>query len=43
VELFKKNLNGTVIVEQGKGHLAEVDGVVGLPTAEEELKKMFML
>ena len=38
--LFVVKLDPTIIVEQGKGHFAESDGVTELPIAIEELKKM---
>jgi uncharacterized protein len=39
-ELFMKKLEATIIVEKGKGHFTESDGVKDLPSAMEELKKM---
>jgi len=37
-ELFKKNLNAKIIVEQGKGHFTEDDGVVDLPSVVEVMQ-----
>ena len=39
-DLFMAKLDPTIIVEQGKGHFAESDGVTELPITIEELKKM---
>jgi predicted alpha/beta hydrolase family esterase len=39
-DLFAQKRDAQVIVEQGKGHFAESDGVKELPSAIEELKKM---
>ena len=38
-EVFEKSLNAKIIVEQGKGHFSEEDGVTSLPSAAEELGK----
>ena len=39
-ELFKKYFDPTIIIENGKGHLAESDGVKELPSALDALTKM---
>jgi len=39
-DVFVAKLDPTIIVEQGKGHFTESDGVTKLPSAIEELKKM---
>jgi len=39
-ELFTQKLAPTIIVEQGKGHFMQEDGVKDVPSAIEELKKM---
>ena len=37
-EAFEKALNPKIVVEQGKGHLSEEDGVTAIPSVEEALK-----
>lgn len=39
-ESFTQKLSPVILVESGKGHFTEKDGVVDLPVAIEELKKM---
>lgn len=39
-ELFTKNLAAHIIIEQGKGHFSESDGVVDLPVIVPELKRI---
>ncbi|MEK7646265.1 MAG: alpha/beta hydrolase [Patescibacteria group bacterium] len=42
-DLFAAKLDAQVIVESGKGHFTESDGVKELPVAIEELKKMALI
>ena len=39
-DFFVKHLGPTVIVEHGKGHFTEGDGVASLPSAIEELRRI---
>ena len=39
-EKFEKSLGATVLVEHGKGHFTEDDGIIEVPTVIGELQKM---